>query len=164
MTQLVNYVILPEEMKPQTLLLLTCLILLLVGQSSWARAKHAHVPERYAATENDGTAPVIMAGHPIDEPGLEPDAPAAKQDAKATKPSPKQNAVKAETNSAPFDVVPRERAAEISERVKYSYEILKRFGRAYDYKTVTLKELKSILKELEASTSEAPAEKTATEK
>lgn len=164
MTQLVNYVILLDQMKPQTLTSIVCLILLFVSQSSFARAKREHVIERYAATENDGTAQVIMAWHPIDEPSLESDAPAVKPEAKAAKPSPKKNAVKPESSTAAFDIVPKERVAELSERVKYSYEILKRFGRAYDYKTVTLKEFKSILKDLEASTSEAPAEKAASEK
>ncbi|MBI2604473.1 MAG: hypothetical protein HYW49_00175 [Deltaproteobacteria bacterium] len=151
-------------MKAPIQIILTCLCLSLVGQSAFARAKRAHALELYAATENDGTAHVIMAGHPIDEPSLESDAPAPKPEPKAAKPSPKKSAAKPETSTAAFDVVPRERVEELSERVKYSYEILKRFGRAYDYKTVTLKEFKSILKELEASTGEPPAEKTASEK
>lgn len=48
-----------------------------------------------------------------------------------------------------FDTVPKEKVAEISERMIYSYEILKRFGRAYDYRATKLSELKRILKDLE---------------
>ncbi len=105
-----------------------------------------------------------MAEHPIDEPSLEADAQAPKLERKAAKPSAKKSPAKPEASTAIFDVVPRERVEELSERVKYSYEILKRFGRAYDYKTITLKEFKAIVKELEASTGEPSAEKTASEK
>jgi hypothetical protein len=50
----------------------------------------------------------------------------------------------------PFDEVPKEKINEIAERMKYTYDILKRFGRAYDYRTTTLSQLKLKLEELES--------------
>ncbi len=50
-----------------------------------------------------------------------------------------------------YDVVPVERVAELSERMKYANEILKRYGIAVDYRTTTLSELKGALEKLENS-------------
>jgi hypothetical protein len=58
-----------------------------------------------------------------------------------------------------FDAVPDERVAEIATRLKYTNEILKRFGRAYDYRSTTLSEFKKILGELEATEDSASVKK-----
>ena len=50
-----------------------------------------------------------------------------------------------------FDVVPDKRISEIAHRLKYANEILKRWGRAYDYRSVTLTQFKKIVAELEAT-------------
>lgn len=49
-----------------------------------------------------------------------------------------------------FDTVPDKRITEIAQRLKYANEILKRWGRAYDYRSVTLSQFKKIVAELEA--------------
>lgn len=53
--------------------------------------------------------------------------------------------------TAAFDTVPQKHVAELAERLKYANDILKRFGRAYDYRTTTLKDFKRILADLEAT-------------
>lgn len=70
-----------------------------------------------------------------------------------TKPVEKRISEKAavkKTEREKFDVVPDERVSEIAQRLKYANEILKRWGRAYDYRTTTLKEFKKVVAELEA--------------
>ena len=47
------------------------------------------------------------------------------------------------------DVVPDNQVHQIAERLKYTNEILKRFGLAYDYRVTTLAEFKRILSDLE---------------
>lgn len=48
-----------------------------------------------------------------------------------------------------YDAVPDERISELAQRLKFTNEILKRFGRAYDYRLMTLGEFKKVLAELE---------------
>ena len=48
-----------------------------------------------------------------------------------------------------FDVVDSAHVPELAERLKYANDILKRFGRAYDYRITTLSEFKKILSQLE---------------
>ncbi|HRK03319.1 MAG TPA: hypothetical protein PLH57_11695 [Oligoflexia bacterium] len=48
-----------------------------------------------------------------------------------------------------FDEVPKNHSKEIELRVKYTYEILRRYGRAYDYRVLTSRELKNLLASLE---------------
>ncbi|MBI3557397.1 MAG: hypothetical protein HY074_14120 [Deltaproteobacteria bacterium] len=51
--------------------------------------------------------------------------------------------------SGKFDQVPDQHIKDIAQRLKYTNEILKRFGRAYDYRLMTLAEFKKTLNELE---------------
>jgi hypothetical protein len=76
----------------------------------------------------------------------EPTVEASTATPMATKPEPAKVAA-----GDGFDAVPDERVREIAERLKYTNEILKRFGRAYDYRSTTLSEFKKILAKLEAS-------------
>ena len=46
--------------------------------------------------------------------------------------------------------VPQNKITDVSERLKYANEIIKRFGIAYDYRSMTLKDFKRILAKLEA--------------
>lgn len=52
-----------------------------------------------------------------------------------------------------FDAVPSDRVAELSERITIASDILSRFGRAYDYRTITLSDFKRIVTELETEKS-----------
>ena len=52
-----------------------------------------------------------------------------------------------------YDRVPDTRISELAERLKYTNDILKRFGFAFDYRATTLAELKSAIVQLEASES-----------
>ncbi len=61
----------------------------------------------------------------------------------------KKTAQAAELSPKKFDAVPNARISEIAERLKYANDILKRYGRAYDYRSTTLKELKTVLAMLE---------------
>ncbi|MEW6058367.1 MAG: hypothetical protein AB1540_17335, partial [Bdellovibrionota bacterium] len=56
----------------------------------------------------------------------------------------------AEKKSEPAYDVPDQRISEVAERLKYTNDILKRFGKAYDYRSTTLKEFKRILADLES--------------
>jgi len=57
--------------------------------------------------------------------------------------------VTAQKQATRFDAVPDQHITEIAQRLKYANEILKRFGRAYDYRATTLREFKHVLAELE---------------
>lgn len=60
-----------------------------------------------------------------------------------------------------YDKVPDNRVAELAERLKYTNDILKRFGLAFDYRATTLKELKTVLATLENKQEQnAPRSKT----
>lgn len=49
-----------------------------------------------------------------------------------------------------YDLVPDKYISDLAQRLKYTNEILKRFGRAYDYRMTTLSEFKKVLANLEA--------------
>ncbi len=53
--------------------------------------------------------------------------------------------------SGAFDQVPDQHIKDVAQRLKYTNEILKRFGRAYDYRIMTLAQFKKTLNELEQS-------------
>lgn len=136
-----------------------------------AHAAKAKSLERYSATVEDGTAKVIRGHTQVEaadnvEPTLEseelsseeaaPEVAAEEKPAeKAEKKPAEKQAVSAVAKSADvedekaFDAVPKKRIPELSERMIYAYEILKRYGRAYDYRVTTLKELRKVLSELE---------------
>ncbi|MBI3542741.1 MAG: hypothetical protein HY075_05640 [Deltaproteobacteria bacterium] len=50
-----------------------------------------------------------------------------------------------------FDTVSDKYIPDLAQRLKYTNEILKRFGRAYDYRLTTLSDFKKILAELEST-------------
>jgi hypothetical protein len=52
--------------------------------------------------------------------------------------------------TAPFDAVPQSQADGISKRLGLVEEILRKYGRAYDYRTLTIKDLQAILADLDA--------------
>jgi hypothetical protein len=53
---------------------------------------------------------------------------------------------------ASFDSVPSPQIGPVTQRLKVVEEILTRFGRAYDYRSHTLRELQAILKQLDEVT------------
>ena len=59
----------------------------------------------------------------------------------------KQKALRERTTK--FDQVPEQRISDVAQRLKYTNEILKRFGRAYDYRLMTLAEFQKTLNELD---------------
>lgn len=61
-----------------------------------------------------------------------------------------QASTSANSSVPEFDIVPKEKIAEIAERIKYANDILRKTGKAYDYRTTTLKQFKQIRKQLEA--------------
>lgn len=54
-----------------------------------------------------------------------------------------------EREKSHFDIVSKQHEGEVAARMKYAYEILRRFGRAYDYRVLTSRELKGLLTQLE---------------
>ncbi len=121
---------------------------------------HPMGKETYAATENNGTPSVVSSDIPVEQNLVDEELDnvkpkiSAKTKTKAEIKStsvPEKSITKSEEES--FDVVPSSKIPEIAERVKYAYDILRRFGRAYDYRTTTLSELKKILQDLEGETS-----------
>lgn len=122
------------------------------------------VAETFSATENNGTPTVVNANSPVEQnlvdEELDSNTPVAVKNTEKTKVKPTsitsqeiKSSQSTNEESEKFDVVPSSKIPEIAERVKYTYDILKRFGRAYDYRTTTLSELKKILIELENQTS-----------
>ena len=112
--------------------------------------------EKYSATEEDGTAKIIHAGTAAEKNNIIDEELDSLRPTKITKkqPEPKHITASVKTKetfieSSNFDSVPSEHVDEIAERIKYAYDILKRFGRAYDYRVVTLAEFRKILEDLE---------------
>jgi hypothetical protein len=64
---------------------------------------------------------------------------------------PKVEPAKKQTPVKKYDTVPVDKIPQFSERLKYTHELLKRYGLAFDYRTTTLQELKTTLATLENS-------------
>lgn len=115
--------------------------------------------ERGAVEAAPHAAPVLGA-LPDDLPALYPADGIELTSDEASVPAPEEErlaekkAVKVEMAKKPvtgtFDVVPDKRIPELAQRLKYTNEILKRWGRAYDYRTTTTRQLRQIVAELEA--------------
>jgi hypothetical protein len=60
-----------------------------------------------------------------------------------------KNTASAEPPKNPFDNVPENQRAGIAKRLELVADLIKRHGRAYDYRQHTLKELRSIISELD---------------
>ncbi len=117
--------------------------------------------EKYSATIEDGTPKILHS-----QQSAEDNTP-AQEEKKKLKKSKDVQQKRAQSEDLPpvntakndqaivksqFDEVPKEKMDEIAVRIKYTYEILKRFGRAYDYRSTTLSQLKQTLAELEKET------------
>ncbi|MEK6706428.1 MAG: hypothetical protein AABZ06_11640 [Bdellovibrionota bacterium] len=61
------------------------------------------------------------------------------------------NKQKTDSVNAKYDVVPQDQVEVLIKRIKVVEALILRHGRAYDYKTLTLKELNDIQKELSES-------------
>ena len=101
-------------------------------------AKKTKAPEIYSAVEDE----------------VDPSPSAPKAQAKAPRATPKAqaanpNPVKAEKAEPLFDQVPAEQVEGIANRLKLIDTLLRKYGRAYDYRTHTFKELEKILAQLE---------------
>ena len=83
-----------------------------------AFAKQKKTPERYSALEEPDTAQEVYI-------------------------KPKNNSI-----NAKYDVVPPDQVEVLIKRLKVVEALILKHGRAYDYKTLTLKELNNIQKEL----------------
>ncbi len=105
--------------------------------------------ERYSATENDGTAAIISSGLPVESKNIYDEELDSLVQIKKTPPANTNSKTLNNIALSEFDSVPQEHVEEVAERIKYAYDILKRFGRAYDYRVVTLTEFRKILKDLE---------------
>jgi hypothetical protein len=127
--------------------------LLLGNTSAWASKKKAL--ETYSAEDPDpmeasasaitlapGEAPGIAA--PQERP-LPPSAGSVKIQA-----APQGPAVSARWQTAKYDRVPTTQTDGISYRLRLVEEILRKHGRAYDYRSLTVKDLELILAELDA--------------
>ena len=116
------------------------LVLSMSTPSSWARTskKIKQPQETYPAFEPDtDSAPPHSA-----VAAESPQPPAASEAAK------KKPAVAAKGG---YELVPSTQAEPIIHRLKIVEELIRKFGRAYDYRVHTVKELQSILSQLEAS-------------
>lgn len=74
---------------------------------------------------------------------------AVKKETSVTVAAEKKSETEIKTIESNYDIVPTDKVSQISERMKYAYEILKKHGRAYDYRSTTLKELKKTLVDLD---------------
>ncbi len=143
----------------KTLNLASVLLIILSTQSLYAKPLKA---EKFSATENNGTPQIVNANTPVEQNLIDEQLDDIAVENKAANERKTKNVTHAPTTSIvevkpivetkddeKFDIVPSSKIPEIAERVKYAYDILKRFGRAYDYRTTTLTELKKILQDLE---------------
>lgn len=96
---------------------------------------------KFASTISDGTPIQIEASTSVEEPSP----------AEETSDAPKVSAPKIEPHDlrTAGEKIPAEKISEITDRIKYTYEIAKRFGIAYDYRAMTVKELKRVLSKLD---------------
>ena len=143
-------------------------LLFLTGLSSTA---HANIPKKnlskssatkpaevYAATEEDPHTPTLID---TSEPG---DVTASEEVVAVPAmmavpvvmpappiPAPKPKLAESVPAATKFDPVPPTRVDSILKRVKLVETILKKYGRAYDYRTVSSQDLEKILAQLESA-------------
>ena len=125
----------------------------------FSASAHANIPKKniskssatnptevYAATEEDPHSPtVIDTSEPGETDHEEISAVPAMMPATTKTPPPSITA------ATKFDPVPPTRVDSILKRVKLVETILKKYGRAYDYRTVSSQDLEKILAQLESA-------------
>ena len=90
--------------------------------------------------------------YPAFEPGTEEAAPRLSTSQKnSTRPSPAPASVNEKKEG--FELVPANQAEPIIHRLKIVEELIRKHGRAYDYRMHTIKELQSILSQLDSTRS-----------
>jgi hypothetical protein len=164
-------------MSAQILGLVLIPLALPLAASAASRIKRAPAKEVYAATDASEMQPGVAAGFampvesdvsgatlptaPATLPAATQAAPAAKAH-KAAKPqaaapaTPVAASVPKAASSAPtFDAVPASQSEAILQRLKIVENLVRKYGRAYDYRTHTLKELELIQSTLETSAAQA---------
>jgi hypothetical protein len=142
---------------------------LLFGVSLTAHASKKSAPEVYSATDDSADEqPAEDDGQPVQLPSMHYKRPVARPAKTAVvkvsapvAPAPLQ----APMETAPlqnritgpyFDAVPSDQAESIAKRLKVVEVLLRKYHRAYDYRSHTYHELLEILAELDRGTSSAP--------
>jgi hypothetical protein len=148
-----------------TLLIIIGLAGISHSRLSWA----SKTPEVYSATEDDavmldqGDAPPAPSPAHLEESDDNPTPPPVKPKRKASKKVAKSKAAAqpGELAKAPevpviaagapkaYDLVPSEQKDAIVERMKICEVLIEKYGRAYDYRVHTLKDLRAVLEDLE---------------
>lgn len=117
------------------------LALALISTSAFASKKKA--PDVYSATEDSPSEEVIGSapGYTGESIDVKPALPAPKR--RVTPPS------SVEEKTAEFDAVPNSQAEPLIRRLRLVETLIAKYGRAYDYKTLTVTELQTILGRLD---------------
>ncbi len=120
-------------------------VLCLVASSSFA----AKTAATYPATEEGPSAEVINSAPGARTQYAPPTAPVTPP----ARPAPitqTQTAAPAPTSHAQFDAVPNGQAEPLIRRLRLTEELVSKYGRAYDYRAMTVTELQTILAQLDA--------------
>ena len=110
-----------------------------IPKKNISKSSSPNTSETYAATEEDPHSPTVIDTSEPGEANPHEEISAA----------PAMMPVPSATN---FDPVPPTRVDSILKRVKLVETLLKKYGRAYDYRTVTTQDLEKILAQLESAT------------
>lgn len=126
------------------------LSLLLFGSQAQVHASQGRtLLASYPATE-DSIAPGVMAPTPVEVTSSVQIKTQLQAPAPAPKAPPVQNAAPV-ASAASFDAVPFSQIEPVIQRLKVIEELIRTQGRAYDYRALTLKQLKGILSQLQSA-------------
>jgi len=136
------------------------LISITVFSSGAFAKKPKHARETYSATTDEGSELEGTQGQlaPAYIPRSLQNAPMNRPQAYARlkKKNSKLKLVSTRSESQSFDPVPPAQAESIAQRLKLVEILIRKYGRAYDYRMHTLRDLESILMQLDAAVPFAP--------
>lgn len=137
-----------------------------VSQPAWARKNQPSAKETYAAMDSDPNAlpadPELSARTPSPiEKRIKPmrrggEAEIRRAERRAEPRQEIREAPHKPVAAPAFDPVPSDQIPGLTHRLKLVEALIRRHGRAYDYRVHTVKTLETVLARLEASTAEQP--------
>jgi hypothetical protein len=147
---------------PKSWISLSLLVALSTSTAAWA-AKSPRVPEVYSATETENTVAHPLAVNPSARKLMNTPTPSSSQAHSIARQQLAGQAAPHQTAPA-YDPVPSDQKDSMSRRLKLVDMLIHRYGRAYDYRMHTVRELEAVLAQLDgaaapthASSEPAPA-------
>ena len=117
--------------------------MLLSASAAFAGSRPA--PEVYLATENNGLAGIAPSGNQMPVAVQTETPPPLTPSPAASAPTASKN----HSTEATFDAVPMEQIEPFLKRIRLVEELLEKYGRAYDYRVHTVRDLEVIRAQLE---------------